>query len=358
MIYCIMFIWSIIIIYFCEHIKGHNKPLAKIISGLMIIAFPVILSGLRGNVGTDTLKFYYPYYNRVIVGDATYTGKEYGFYYLCKLVDWFLESYNGLLFIIALLIWGLYIVTIYKDSELKGNFIVAFVGLLALYFAPSLNIMRQSIACAILFFSLKYCERRKFVPFVVTVLIATLFHTSSIFFLTVYFLYTDKDVNVTNFKELFIRGCLIVLPILFPMLFEFFIQYDLFEKYLISYGGTLQLHASFSRIIVRLPIYLFEIITFMKNKDKRSRFYFNLILMEIVCLCFNFYMTWAFRLAYCYSFAHICYCCHYLSITKRNSLRKHQIFSVGLIGYFVLYFLIVHYFWNYDQIFPYLLPAS
>lgn len=64
------------------------------------------------------------------------------------------------------------------------------------FFFFSLSGMRQSIGVAIALWSLKYIEEKKFIPYVITILLASLFHTAVIIFLVFYFL---SDIKINPF---------------------------------------------------------------------------------------------------------------------------------------------------------------
>lgn len=79
---------------------------------------------------------------------------------------------------------------IYKNSE---DALLSFVMYICLgLFSFMIQGLRQAMAMSICLFSIEFCKKRKFFPFVLLVLLASLFHQSAIVFLVVYFIYGFK----------------------------------------------------------------------------------------------------------------------------------------------------------------------
>ena len=162
--------------------------------------------------------------------------------------------------------------------------------------------------------------------------------------------YPDKE-RKTSVKLLAVYVALIVVSFIFPLLFTQIISLSVFEKYAVSYGSLLDFQFRINRFVIRLPLYVFELLTFKKYQDQDSRFYLGIIFMEIIGLFLNFYMEWAFRIAYYFSFGHVFYMCHYLSNLQSKSNKL--LFHIGFLIYYIGYFYAVHVMWEYDEIIPY-----
>lgn len=91
-------------------------------------------------------------------------------------------------FIISALIFTIAVCRfIYINSEDPELSFVMFICL-GLY-SFMVQGLRQAIAMSICLFAIEFCKKRKIVPFILLVLLATSFHTSAIVFLIVYFIY-------------------------------------------------------------------------------------------------------------------------------------------------------------------------
>lgn len=350
------FSWGIFASYIYSHKKNKDKKIRKIIYVILIILPLVLLSSFRGNVGTDTLRIYYPYFLKYIDGNTIYLGKEYGFLYFNKLCHNIFSDYSGFLFCIATLIWGCYYIELFKKEELKTNLIIYYAGLFCIFFAPSLNIMRQSIACSIIFIAYRFVIEKKKVAFFIAVVIATLFHSSAILFLPMYLIYCfvqGKNKSIRTYIAIVL--CVFIIFV-FPIMFEKMSMISLFDKYTANYSGLLVSRARWNKLIIRVPLYIGELITIYNHRKKIKAdsvmlFYIIAIVLEIISLFFGFYMEWAFRLAYYFSLAHIIY---WGKMTMYlTSKRKKQIMTMIVVLLFIFYFLLGHVRLNYDQIIPY-----
>lgn len=97
---------------------------------------------------------------------------------------------------------------IYKNSEDPELSFVMYICLgLYTFMAQGL---RQAMAMSICLFALEFCKKRKLLPFILLVLLATTFHTSAIVFVVVYFIY-GFTLNIrTGIVSLGIAGLLLV----------------------------------------------------------------------------------------------------------------------------------------------------
>lgn len=95
--------------------------------------------------------------------------------------------FSGLLFTIAVCRF------IYKNSE---DVLLSFEMFICLgLYSFMVQGLRQAMAMSICLFAIEFCKKRKFIPFVLVVFFASLFHQSAIVFLIVYFIYGFK-INV------------------------------------------------------------------------------------------------------------------------------------------------------------------
>ncbi len=146
----------------------------------VIIVILSLLAGLRNvSVGIDT-KTYLNYFSLISEGQTQYVyGLEKSFVYICSLLLKIWNNHQFLLTLFALITHGLVIFRFWKDRELC-SFKWAVFSYYILYFAFSLNGMRQSIAVAIVFYATYFLRQGKYAKFIISTLIASLFHFTSI----------------------------------------------------------------------------------------------------------------------------------------------------------------------------------
>ena len=184
---------SFIFTWFATHVK-HNHNKEGIVYWLLVTfvaAFPLIyISAIRFNVGADYIP-YYRYYLGILNGAGQ--GRYEVLYYLAnKLVACFHLSAPWLFGFAA----ALFLMPVYKRimSDSPYRYMSIFLLLGMTYFFYFLNGTRQMIGAAFLLLSIPYIEKRKFIPFLLLIVIATGFHTTCIVFLAVYFLiYMDLN---------------------------------------------------------------------------------------------------------------------------------------------------------------------
>jgi len=118
---------------------------------------------------------------------------EVGFIFLCKIS----ETFPMLIFIVACIsiIPKMYFIYINSNNRLLC---------LAMYFSSifityDMGVMRQGIAIAIMFFSIKYIEQRNLKRFILSIIIATSFHISAVIFIPLYFLSNKRLTKKTYY---------------------------------------------------------------------------------------------------------------------------------------------------------------
>ncbi len=147
---------------------------------IVLILLYTIICGFRGeNVGLDTLPYVEMY--KVVKADGLIR-LELGFSWLIKLSSNISDS-PTVMFILSNLIIYILILTTLWNKRAIGSFPIAILILSMSVFPSSMNIMRQYIAIAILFYSSKYLEDSQYLKFIIGVSIASLFHISSVLFL-------------------------------------------------------------------------------------------------------------------------------------------------------------------------------
>lgn len=194
-VYFIVLAISLVLLYFSEKIKSKDyyiKVNNKITIRLnikyiffFISLLPLILmSGLRYNIGLD-----YPTY--VSSFESLSEGKridrfEIGFYLLNKLVI-FLNGNIAFLFILISVITLLPLIKVSKDNKIKLYLLVLCYVCLGFY-CYSFNTVRQFISISICLMSYNFIIGKNWFKYIVMIWIATMFHSSSIIMLPLYFI--------------------------------------------------------------------------------------------------------------------------------------------------------------------------
>lgn len=173
----------------------------------VVAATLIAVAGLRYRVGTDYMAYYR---TRVTdwhtVWDYLIHFREPGIRLLSKISTMILDDGATLIFICSIIIIGIYSLMIYRYSPmyLVSVLIFLFLG----DWTGSFNGIRQYLAAAVVFAGHRYILKRRFVPYLLTVLLAMLFHKSAAVMILPYFIFARKP-DTTQFVIL-AAGALIV----------------------------------------------------------------------------------------------------------------------------------------------------
>lgn len=169
---------------------------------LLLIGFAV----LRYDYGNDYRSYMYSYeairnhFSDPFEGEILYT-------YLNKIVP----SFYLLIAIIS--IFFLYVIYKLINSNLKGIYksLALLVFLINPYlFLMNLSAIRQCIAMCLFILCLKHIQERNLIKYVAFVVVATLFHTSALVLLPVYFIVNGKPLNKSQ-TVILVAGMLFLL---------------------------------------------------------------------------------------------------------------------------------------------------
>lgn len=175
--------------------KKYERQIIGRIVIVLAILIPVFFAAFRYEVGTD-YQTYEAIYKIVSVVDASETSNMYrvlgaggiGIWVIAKMAQfggtW---AFFG---IFQLLTIGFYIMAL-ENYNVKYPFLTMYIYMLTA-FPVSLNIAKQSLVMAILFYSLKYVFEKKPIKFTLLVLISTTIHLTALVYLPVYLLQKNR----------------------------------------------------------------------------------------------------------------------------------------------------------------------
>lgn len=224
--------------HFLQIYKGEADSY-KIRKKYIIICSVVLIlqSGLRNvAVGADTYTYLMNYesvshfpWSRVISDFKEYyeygIGKDPGFDVLQKMQQTIIDDYQFFLFSVAVLFFIVFGNFLLKNSKRFIDVILGFLVYSVLFYSfYSLTGIRQTIATAITLYSYEFVKKKKIIPFILLVLIASTIHKSSVFFFIFYFLCRIKNTKYLFNLTLF----------MFPVFFQF---KDKMASYLMIISG-------------------------------------------------------------------------------------------------------------------------
>jgi hypothetical protein len=269
---------------FGMRVKHNNKNFNYYLFLSLFASLPLnIVASIRYNVGEDYLE-YVRYFDLIASGynadassivyfDLVSNGRviaklEYVYYGLNKALVALGGDYRWLFAVCSTLFLLFVFLEIFRDSPYPKQS-VYFIVAMSYYFI-FMNAMRQMIGCAILLFSLRYVENRKFFPFLCCVIVACGFHITCIVFVIVYF------IGKIDFKPKCVFATTVVLFVtshFFGGLLTKILYLTPYARYIGSGHDSTQQ----GYIVLAINILLVVLGAIFYDKgDKRFRIYFNL----------------------------------------------------------------------------------
>lgn len=172
-----------------------KKPLGTKICLFLTAAVLIFVAGCRYYVGTDFgayyrgLRIYAPR-----LKEAVQHYDEPGLPLLATIVKWFTNDGAYLIFTCSLVTIGLFLLTIYKNTD---QYLMCSMMFLFLIWDGTFNGVRQYLASAVLFCGHRFIFEKKPWKWFLTVFLAGCFHISAVVLAVLYFLLRNK-VNVKN----------------------------------------------------------------------------------------------------------------------------------------------------------------
>lgn len=277
-VYIINLILIIIYGLYCNNID--NQKLKKRLYILAIIQLVFILGfRLLGTVGKDWI-YYSRYYNLQLDWNLTeileYERYEIGFKLLTKGISIIFNNTQFYIFFIGLISTIPVAYIIYKYSRMPFLSLTLYIALD--FYAFNFAGLRQGIAIAIIFFSYKYIIENKILKFIFCIILATLFHTSAIVFLPIYFI---RKIKITKLKIVFF-AIIAILIFIFKSQIFLIINSFFYDNYAISYtnSGNWMILC----IMILVICYLFYKAVIRNNKNNQKLY----VITTIGCMCMLF----------------------------------------------------------------------
>ena len=188
--YCVLG-YIVLIITLCYWARGKrivagDHGINKEALFLTLIAIVLVLvSGLRYRVGTDYAAYMINY-----EGYKVLKFQSFGCRVIAIIASWIKDDYSTWFFLMALLTIGLCVYAIANKKEYWQLAVILylFMG----YWHFSFNIVKQSMAMAIILACQDCLLKRHLIKWTIACLVASLFHVSAVIMIPIYFLVTQK----------------------------------------------------------------------------------------------------------------------------------------------------------------------
>lgn len=185
-------------IYGILFLNKYTKQKFKNVFLLILTIQMTLIVGLRSNeIGIDSIR-----YTRHFLAVSNYdtmqeildSSSEIGYILLQRIISMFTDRYSVLFMIVA---FSSYSILAFFIKKYSSNYFLSYFLFITLgFFHFSFSGMRQTIALAIGFIAFHYAFEKKPKSFLITVIIAMVFHSSAIIILLVYPLLNIKLNNI------------------------------------------------------------------------------------------------------------------------------------------------------------------
>ncbi|MCM1047009.1 MAG: EpsG family protein [Clostridiales bacterium] len=204
---------------------------------LLLCMLPLILIySLRVNVGADYKEYeriyntlyvssFKTYFQAHLLGQGNYY-VEVGYYFLNRLAN----NYHVLQMLNIVLIFSVLFMTLYDYKDRLNVGLAVFIYL-SLRFAPSMNVVRFSIALMFVFFSFRYIINAEFKQFAICIALATCFHKTAILCIAFYFLREFNQSYINKIRNALLMTAVLGFPLFSRYLLGAFAKFPIFKRY-------------------------------------------------------------------------------------------------------------------------------
>lgn len=352
--YLICFSLSALLMYY------GNKRNSKFVIGLSL-GIPILIGGLRYGVGTDYPSYVAMYNDLSNLSFADFFSNifsqiEVGFFILIKLSEFITGNYV-FLFASSSLLTIIFFYLGLKRYAVKYPALVYLLFLLII-FPVTFNAVRQGVAMSICFYALSFVMKRDFRRYFIWIVVASLFHTTSLLLLPVYLLNGIIKKSSRNYDiKFYIKLGVIFLSmyLLLPFLFNLIVSNNLFDRYdkYIILKGSVDKYAFYIKLIIVTTILLFSKKIFAK-KDRQTYYFFLLFtVLDLVFSTLGFSSTFIARIGWYFSFFNLILLTYLINIFS-DKLGKTTVYFI-LIMYGLTYFFLFYFILGQSQIIPYVM---
>lgn len=273
-----------------------------------------------------------------IIHSGGYQNYEWGYIVFNKLISYISTEYQCLLIMsaVASLMPLAFMISKYSNDRLFS--VIVYLGL------PSFLIifsgLRQGIAIGITCFSYIYIEQKKPFKFILTIILASLFHYSAVIFLIAYPVFRIKLDKQKRILSLF--AILIVYIFRIPL---FSILSKIFKD-----NASLEINDSKTLLLVFVAIYIFCTV-FINENDKIASGFLNIFYLAIICMCFSGVYLTAMRVGYYFMIGLVIALPNI--ICNISDANLHLICKLSISGIFIIYGLYSLYSSSWGMAYPY-----
>ncbi len=299
---------------------------------LVFLFFLFILSGFR-SVGTD-YESYVSYFEIASKLGGDDVEIELGYFYLNKFLRYFSDNYVSIFIVTSFINIFFFTIPLLKKSD-KLLLSLSLLAYVSIYYFPAYNILRIYIAAGFTFYCIDYLLNRRYLLYILIIVIASFFHKSALimfFPLICYWLY--------NYKVLLFYIFLLLALLTMYYIIDFFPMLGLNDRY-IHYFEEIDKNSLGGLGILLFYIPLFVLIYYAIYKypnDSVVKFSLVLVWASLVVMILGYWAQTLSRLYVYFAYPHL--------ITVPFIIKRIDTIWVKYI--FVLIFICYYIFRFYD----------
>lgn len=363
MIYIIVYAISIFFAYLCIKIDKSKHKILFYMFAFSSILIPALLAGFRStSIGTDVEHYVIKDF-KIALNVSDYRkfmslglAREPLYLTIVHIVARLNGNIHFLLFVFHFIFMICIFYGGYKHKD-KISLPLLLLAIYLLFFNHSLNLIRQYLAIAIIFAGIKKIEEKKYFKFTFFVMIAFLFHKSTIIALTLPIIHFLVSSGSEKRKQMY----RIIITILLVLVYAFFNQIIT----LLLNIGLVSNHFSFyinnqngSGGELLTLIYIFEVFILLlfskKYNEKIENFSFfkTNAIMHLILLQLSRHIYDGFRLSMVFNMINTYLLVQMPKIVKNNKSR--MIANVVLVSFLLAYWFYTYVLKNFGETYPYI----
>ena len=285
-----------------------------------------LVSGLRWNVGTDFPGIYLKGFK--IIADGGTFPWESGYVLLNKAVSMVTDDPTGI-FILTSFVFLTFVFKAIYDLSVDIRLSVLFLVIDGFYF-QSMNGIRQWITLAMFLYSIKFIRDKRFIPYLIVILLASTIHLSALIFIPIYFL---CQIRIPPRKGILVLSISIACMPFVRGIFNYIVSFTKYKWYL----NILYNKSDFSITDTIIGAILMFLGYFYYRNAKDDKTYSILMNLQLIAFIVSLYSTviiLAERIVPCFTAAELLFVPLILSQEKDRKTR--MIFTILLVTFFAL----------------------
>ena len=302
-----------------------------------------ILVGFRDvNIGSDTVR----YYNKFL--DLSYDKYlDYGEVgsYLLMHIAYELNNPQIFFLVTAFIVVFLYMYAIsvysYKKNSISWGYMLFLSSTVGL--SSIVSIERQVLACAVILFGTRFLIERKFVKWIVTIVVAASFHISSLFLVVLY------PITSRKFKYKYIALATLILLLISDIFMRYIVEmFPHYETYITMYVDD---GHGVKQLVMYICLFILFSFNYMKYKtDEKYNIFLKIYIVGMALLASLF--PWV-GISISVRFAYVCLCYMFVLISYCMDVRNMYVRCMFKIAMVLILTILYLYTMDISEMIPY-----